>query len=226
MDSKLKQCIEYVEEQDFLDAYIESTDTGYIAQVCCLDFLSQRFDLNIDPYPLQEKLREYAERKHLVEIGLGLASLDLPVLLLTEIYNNSVDFEEHRVPLFISWEILKTIKHSPKTVVCERGDHEYKDMRTMLHDLAKQGKIGMSKGDEVTLDFASLYPNLSGPITQAYLRGMDDHREMLKERMVLDLELTEEEQKIADEWEEHKLAQRRTALKAAISPLYGMWRGM
>eukprot|EP01108_Squamamoeba_japonica_P006992 TRINITY_DN5806_c0_g1_i3.p3 TRINITY_DN5806_c0_g1~~TRINITY_DN5806_c0_g1_i3.p3 ORF type:complete len:127 (-),score=68.96 TRINITY_DN5806_c0_g1_i3:54-434(-) len=50
------------------------------------------------------------ERQRLVAIGIALRQMDLPVLLLVEIYAQAVEFPKQRIPLFACWEILKTIK--------------------------------------------------------------------------------------------------------------------
>ena len=201
MGDKLKQCIKHIEKSKMMDIYIdEEDDMANLIQICRLNTLCEYYNFGMSAGQLRTKLREYSERKHLAEIGVGLASLNLPVLILTKIYNNSVVFEDCKVPLFVSWEILKTIKQTLKTVLCGN-----KDMRTMLSRLVKEGKIGMPKGAVVTLDFSALYPDLSGPITQAYMRekARVDLGEMRREQLFQELRLTEEEQKWADEWTPH-----------------------
>ena len=54
--------------------------------------------------------RSSKEKQRLIDIGLGFASKQLPLLLLVNIYEQTVVFEEQQISLYNMWEILKILK--------------------------------------------------------------------------------------------------------------------
>ena len=51
-----------------------------------------------------------AEKQRLIDIGLGFAAKELPILQLVLIYEQSIVFDDQCVSLFNCWEILKLLK--------------------------------------------------------------------------------------------------------------------
>eukprot|EP01108_Squamamoeba_japonica_P001093 TRINITY_DN1430_c0_g1_i2.p1 TRINITY_DN1430_c0_g1~~TRINITY_DN1430_c0_g1_i2.p1 ORF type:complete len:171 (-),score=81.57 TRINITY_DN1430_c0_g1_i2:26-538(-) len=56
--------------------------------------------------------RRAKETQRLVDIGLAFADMQLPLLLLVHIYEQSIRFAPQRVSLFKCWQILKILKKS------------------------------------------------------------------------------------------------------------------
>ena len=56
--------------------------------------------------------RQQLERIRLIELGLGLVALDLPVLVVWHLYKEAVVFDDQQVRDCEAWEILKAIKES------------------------------------------------------------------------------------------------------------------
>lgn len=77
--------------------------------------LASLLDRNSDRYLIALnaiiRAQEDAERSYLIEACIGLRELDLPVLLLREIYAQLVELQSMRVEPVDVWEIAKTVKH-------------------------------------------------------------------------------------------------------------------
>eukprot|EP01108_Squamamoeba_japonica_P003599 TRINITY_DN2895_c0_g1_i1.p1 TRINITY_DN2895_c0_g1~~TRINITY_DN2895_c0_g1_i1.p1 ORF type:complete len:159 (+),score=11.50 TRINITY_DN2895_c0_g1_i1:384-860(+) len=56
--------------------------------------------------------RQQVERVRVTEVGLGLAAMDLPVLVVWRLYQEAIVFNDQSVPRPEAWEILKAIKES------------------------------------------------------------------------------------------------------------------
>ena len=54
--------------------------------------------------------RQKKEKQMLINIGLAFADMQLPVLTLVHIYQESVIFPQQEIPRFQGWEILKLLK--------------------------------------------------------------------------------------------------------------------
>jgi hypothetical protein len=50
------------------------------------------------------------EKEQLINIGLAFASKQLPLLLLFNIYEQAVVFDDQKLTMFHCWEILKLLK--------------------------------------------------------------------------------------------------------------------
>ena len=68
------------------------------------------FDCRAKCGKLIENHRRASERAAVVELAVGLKALDLPVLVLSELYGKLIAFDDERVPLHVCWDILKKTK--------------------------------------------------------------------------------------------------------------------